>query len=336
MISDAVHICFISDDAYVLPTLVAIASLVRNKAPESIYRIYVLGRGISPENRLLFTDGFREPGVTVSVIEPPVEDAYEGVTSGNVHVSAAALYKFSLPEIFQELDRLLYLDGDILVEKDLSELWNTELSGYYAAAVKDYRAVVSDPNPLEYLSLKEPCYFNSGVMLLNLALLRQDGVKEKLIDYRLHGKNRFMDQDTLNVVFSGKVRCLPLRFNAMYSTVTFFSMEEMGAFYGAPAYKSMDELCEDAVIVHLCSPTKPWQFHDSWYADEWFGCYQSSPVGARPLMRGYLSLGSGIGTRAYRISRNIIFLSSAGGRKVLWNKIRRKIRKLEWARPKFP
>lgn len=279
-------ICLITDNGYIVPTTVAITSLLESKDKASIYRIFVLTKNLTDENKKILSV-FNAENVTVEVVEAEAEKQYEGITSGNVHVSATALYKFSLADIFSQYDRILYMDGDVLVRQDLSAFFAMDLQDNYAAVVKDFRAVVSKPNPMEFLPVKHTAYFNSGVMLLNLKQMREHGMKEKLIDYRLHGVNHFMDQDTLNVVFDEKVVYLPIYYNGMYSTLTHFSAKDICKYYEMEPVASIKEICENCLILHLCSPTKPWKYRDSWYADEWYRCYKKSPLKNRTIYRGY-------------------------------------------------
>ena len=273
---DMVPICYIADDGYVVPTATSIASLINFKRENTRYSIKVITNNMTEANRRRI-EGMSCPGAEIEVVRLEPEEELERLASGNAHVTSTALYKFSLPNIFPECEKMLYLDGDILARKDLSQLLEVDLGDNYVAAVKDYRAIVSEPNPLDYLPLASSCYFNSGVMLLNLKKIRSDGIREQLIDYRLHGVNHFMDQDTLNVVFSGKVKYLPLTYNVMYSAVSHFSIGELVQYYEMGDLSSIDELCDIAFLWHYCSPTKPWKFLDSWKAKEWYECFRLSP-----------------------------------------------------------
>ena len=87
-------ICFITDNRYIMPTTVAITSLVANKNSDSFYTVYVLAKDLTAENKAVLQT-FNRPDVQLQVVEARPEQQYEGVVSGNAHVSAAALYKFS-------------------------------------------------------------------------------------------------------------------------------------------------------------------------------------------------------------------------------------------------
>ena len=269
-------ICFITDDKYLMPTSVAITSLCKNKAPDSCYKIFILTSGLSKKSKEIVSK-LRFHKCIIEIVEVEPNSEYENISSENKHVSSQALYKFTLANIFREYDKLLYLDGDVIVQHDLSELLETKLLNNYAAVVKDYRAIVSEPNPETFLPINNSSYFNSGVMLLNLRLLREESVKDKLLNYRIHGINHFMDQDALNVVFSGRVLYLPIQYNAMYSTLSHFPVSDICRYYGIDFRENIDELCEQACILHYCSPTKPWRYLDSWQANLWYRYYKKSP-----------------------------------------------------------
>lgn len=321
------HICFITDNSFVMPTSVAITSLVANKNSDSLYKIYVLAKDLTAENRAIL-QYFSRPDVQLQIIEAPPEQQYAGVTSANLHVSATALYKFSLPDIFPNLDKLLYLDGDIIVHGDLSDFYAMDLSEVYAAVVKDYRAIVLDPNPLEFLPVKHQAYFNSGVMLLNLKRMREHDLRCRLIDYRLHGVNHYMDQDALNVVFDEQVLYLPIHYNGMYSVLGYFSAEQICTYYDMPAKASIDDICADCLILHLCTPTKPWNFVDTWHTQEWYSYYKKSPFRKKHLYRIYLYPPKTLADRFKRKWANLRLCYHTKGLRGVRDKVWRKLASL--------
>ena len=118
------------------------------------------------------------------------------------------MHKIFLPDTLKELDKVIYMDGDTLVLKDLRELFDIDVSTVYAAVAKDgifYRF----PKEMAEIGLdKRGFYFNSGVMLYNLKLQRQDNVVAKLVEYVKTHEDFFGDQDVLNVVFGSKLKLM--------------------------------------------------------------------------------------------------------------------------------
>ena len=96
--------------------------------------------------------------------------------NGICQATPSALLKFKISEILANYDKIIYLDGDILVQKDLTELYNIDIDGYYVAAVDDTGKIYHKKD----VYAKYPNYFNSGVMLLNLKKCREDNISSKL------------------------------------------------------------------------------------------------------------------------------------------------------------
>lgn len=280
------HVVFICDENYVMPTVVAISSIYANKKAESTYCIHVICSDVSENSRRLF-DELNHDGFQVQIVDVQQSKELEECKIRNLHVSTAALYKFNIANLFPDLDKLLYLDGDILVQQDLESLFAFDISQVYAAVVKDYKPMTYSPTQVEKLKIKHSAYFNSGVMLLNLKKFREDDLFHKLLEYRLHGINFFMDQDALNVVFQEKVIYLPLYYNVMTSVMGFFTLEELVSYYEVTGVQSKKEIYEKASIVHLCTKYKPWKYSNVPFADEWYRYYKLSPI-RDPLCRDVL------------------------------------------------
>ena len=88
----------------------------------------------------------------------------------NAPVTKAAYYRLELAELLPEsIDKVLYLDGDIIVRRSINDLWNTDISNYALAAVPDNNIG---------LDLRSG-YFNSGVMLINLKYWREHNLREE-------------------------------------------------------------------------------------------------------------------------------------------------------------
>lgn len=290
MDSKLMDIVFICDDNYAMPTAVAIESLHKNRSASSEYCIHVVCCNVSPENAQKFRS-LSENGFDVVTIPAATPREAKKLEKKNIHVSTAALLKFELADMFPDLDKVLYLDGDILVRADLAPLCDTVLDdSCYAAVVKDMKPNLTQPTHMEKINAPHNCsYFNSGVMLLNLKKLRSDNMREKLMDYRINGTNIFMDQDAFNVCFDGKVTFLPFAYNCMTSAIGVFSADDIEKFYGS----SIGSRGSDAVILHMCSKYKPWNYSNIPFADEWYHYYESSPFDA-PLTRSELDGGNEI------------------------------------------
>ena len=276
----AIPLVFITDDTYSLPTGVAIMSAIQSKKAETKYDISIITYQVSSENkeRLLRQAA---PNVTIRLIEAANVDIDDYREQG-YYVSPSSLLKFSIPDFLPDVKKVLYLDGDILVKQDLTELFEMPLKKTYAAGVRDMAGEVI-ARFHDKLSLDR--YLNSGMMLLNLDLMRRDDLTNRL--YRTkkeHPEYQCMDQDVFNDVFRGNITWLPPKYNLMFANLAgiHLPIEDVNRFYGT-GYDSYEEMIDDACIIHLTNERKPWLYRYTFFAQDWRQIYQKSSFHTVPL-----------------------------------------------------
>jgi len=187
------------------------------------------------------------------------------------YITDVTYYRFFIPELFLNLNKILYLDVDILVKKDLSELFNKDITGFLAGVVEcEYIKRLKNKNknfPQTNLSIQEyeknilnkrtDKYFNAGVLLLNLDLIRKEKISQKLWNFLEENKNRivYQDQDVLNSVFDNRVIFLDKKYNK----------------HAVNSYKF-----NDVVLLHFIGKDKPWDIymHNS---KEYLKYYKKTP-----------------------------------------------------------
>ena len=146
-----------------------------------------------------------------------------------------------------ELDRVLYLDADIIINGSLNEFYNQSFEDNYAAAVRDRFENIDKVVLLkEKLGLKiEDAYFNSGVMLFNLALFRKK-IKLEDIMALIEEKRealRYFDQDVLNCLLKNHIKLCSQEYNTQ--TYPFDQ-------------SSLSDIKDTAVVIHYTGLPKPW------------------------------------------------------------------------------
>ncbi|MCL1961771.1 MAG: hypothetical protein FWG56_08390 [Desulfovibrionaceae bacterium] len=189
------------------------------------------------------------------------------------------MLKFKLPELLKDLDKVLYIDGDTIINKDLYDFYCSDLHEFYAAVIEDIKPKYHyKPNILEKLKIKKHRgYFNSGVLLLNLQKMRVEGIVEKLFDYRENGLNFFMDQDALNVIFSDNVKYVSCLYNFLVTLPDNFSLDEMKKNYlSLDGYKDFQQIYSNSYIVHFSSKDKPWKTRGVRFSEYWNRYYLES------------------------------------------------------------
>ena len=134
-------------------------------------------------------------------------------------------YRIFLPELLRDVDRLLYVDVDTVAVASLRPLWDTELGDHYLAAVTNVWEPWNAGYPTRLgMPLDGPnAYFNSGVILMNLDLMRRDDCTRRLQEWaREHAEEIIWgDQDALNALLGDRRLALHPRWNCMNSILTF-------------------------------------------------------------------------------------------------------------------
>ena len=160
------------------------------------------------------------------------------------------LYPTLLPE---SVDRLLYMDCDTIILKDLSQLMNTDLNGYVCGVVEDHFSDdIRNRNRIEQYD----DIFNTGVLLMNLKLWRDEDITRKCIQF-IHDHSEkclFPDQDALNIILHHKVLWLDSIYN--YQEGFFYKKGEL--MLHKSKWHKVDRSIDDIVILHYSFTIKPW------------------------------------------------------------------------------
>ncbi|HEM3198616.1 TPA: glycosyltransferase [Streptococcus suis] len=186
------------------------------KSPVSVY---VLTSDISDYSRFKLQkleDRFHNLNIHILVVDAK---QFEDLPLNRSHITRPEVYfRMAFASLLPDLDRILYLDSDILAQKDLQPLWETPLDGAYMAAVSeppseggfDYRRSIGMTDPTYY--------FNSGVLLMDLKKIREDKIESLLFEcgHAIKDKIRLQDQDIINVALEGKIKALDPIYNYGY------------------------------------------------------------------------------------------------------------------------
>lgn len=167
-------------------------------------------------------------------------------------------YRVLLPDLLPQLDRVLYLDADILAISSLKNLWDTLLHQQWVAAVDNVLEPHLRERPHQLGLAHENDYFNSGVLLFNLAQMRADGCTARILALARNPESHFLwpDQDALNVALSSKRARLHPRWNCQN---TLFFYEHGQHTFGQ---QTVEEAIKNPGLVHFEGPefTKPWHY----------------------------------------------------------------------------
>ena len=253
---DAVNICIASDNNYAPLIATTIASVCTNT--DRFVKFWCLESHISNFHKKII-DGmhrqFDNFDIEYITIDNKLLQSFSEKISTSGHISADTYSRLFIPDLFPNLEKMIYLDIDIVVTGDVGELYDINLGRYAIGAVAaDYGVDKSQ----WFANMKMDVahhYFNAGILLMNPKELHNDDFLNKISDIanRYNAFIKLGDQDLLNKYFNAQYLELPWRFNL---TTRFIEME---LAHRDPEHRlQMQEEYKNCVVRHFESCQKPW------------------------------------------------------------------------------
>lgn len=268
-------ICIVcgSDEAFSRPLAVALYSTFKHLRPGQKVTLYLIDGGLSSKSRsrLQRVVSRMSPATAIHFIAPEPHQMH--YLQGARHISVATYLRLFIPELLPaEIDRVLYLDCDILVQSDVSELYHGGTAGCAVAATRDYAvATVSHPfsgvKDWQKLGIApDSPSFNAGILLLDLRVWREQQIAAKVVEYAVQhaGTLGNCDQDALNAILAFNWHRVDERWNVQYAL---FYVQELPLHDAATAEfyallgRERPRLWREAKIFHFTGTPKPW---DHW------------------------------------------------------------------------
>lgn len=213
------------------------------------------------------------------------DETLKGCPIGKAHFGVwSAYYRILLPFILPpSIDKILYLDCDMVCVGSLKELWQTNIENFAVAAVP--AANMHDVlyyNRLEYDM--DDGYFNSGVLLINIKYWRENNVTNKLLEYieKKRDKLIFFDQDALNYVLRKEKKFVSIKYNI--NPGFYLKTPLIGREY----WQDMIESRQKPIIIHYTGAAKPWHYECIHPLKEEFWKY--AKLSPWKIKRNYVSL----------------------------------------------
>lgn len=250
---NVIPIFFAIDDGYIPFLAVAIKSLIENASKEYEYIIKVLHTNVKEKNvrkiKKFETENVNIEFVNLSYYIKKVQDKLYT----RDYYTNTTYFRMFLPELYPQYDKVLYLDSDIVVLGDISQLYNTEIGTNLVAAAPDdiiqYNKVFQEYAEKVVGVVKYQNYFNAGILLMNLDQLRKFNFQDKFL--YLLGTVKFsvaQDQDYLNRLCKGRVTLINSQWDVM-----------------PVVNRKINK--EDIKIIHYNFAYKPWRFEDVQYKE---------------------------------------------------------------------
>lgn len=256
-----------ANDGYVPYLSTLLQSIADNANANRNYDIVILTADITEDNQATLRQQINAPNISLRFFD--VTSLAEGKLDDlklRGHFQIETYYRLLMQEIFASWDKALYLDSDMVVLRDIAELFDTNVNGYLLAACKDadtaglYNGY--DPGRKPYtdkiLRLDDPySYFQAGTILFNLNAFREAFEVTDLFRLASQEQWKLLDQDVLNVLAQGCVKFVPMEWNVM----TDWRGLRIKRIISRAPKKLYDEYMEarrHPAIVHYAGPEKPW------------------------------------------------------------------------------
>lgn len=289
--SNTAHIVYAADDKFAEILGVSLVSLYENSKDMIDIMVYVLDSGIKKRNKDRLLSVSRCYGRN-NIIFIPAKNISEklsmhvAVDRGSLSQYARLFVSSDLP---MDLNRVLYLDCDIIINRSIRELWNLGLNGKTIGALMDAFSKYYRQN----INLEaNDIMFNSGVMLIDLEKWRKQNIEGKLMNFisKKNGRIQQGDQGALNAVLSHDTYCFEPRFNSVtifydftYREMLVYRRPPMTYVEGQRFYTEaqVKEAVENPSIIHF---TTSFKSKRAWmkgckhrYVGEWLRYKKMSP-----------------------------------------------------------
>lgn len=245
-----IPVVFAINDNYVPYWGVAATSLIEHASREYMYKVYIFYTELSEYN-IRRVEGLSTVNVEIKCMDVS-NDIPEVELKNKNHVSKETLYRFMAPILLSQYEKILYLDSDIVILRDLAELYQIDIGDNIIGATEEAHTGWL-LNYLNERNITPKGYFNTGVLVLNTKkLLDEDilGKVVKVLDTDI--VYNYPDQDALNIVLKGNIYYLPRRWN-----VEWHKMHKINTV----SKTFLDDVKESGLnpyIVHYTSDNKAW------------------------------------------------------------------------------
>jgi lipopolysaccharide biosynthesis glycosyltransferase len=292
----SIGICF--DHNVLTAVTILIESIRRNRTHDRHINIYLittyLGDNLNTTLQRDVDDKFKVTIITVN-------DKFYTFPHRD-YITRGTYLRLMLPELLQDVRKVLYLDVDTVVECDLSSLFDTAVGDRPLAAVPDYAMIVGSPHWKNFripykggqftfkdyvekvlnLSQREDDYFNCGVLLINLDYWRAHNIVERIIEYLIANPELYlMDQDALSHCVGGNFIRLDPRWNS-FSNCSYPA--DAMVWLRSPQRRRWEAIRavwrSTPRIIHYAGKDKPWVSTDdpTPHDDRWWHYAKESPA----------------------------------------------------------
>lgn len=294
-----IPVVFAADDGYVKQLATTICSILMNSEKDVKYDFNIMTTSISQKNQKIISSMDRH-GVEADFHFIDMKEhiakfdlrKFMSVRDDYNYITTETYFRFFIPDVFPQYEKVLYLDADIVVLQNLVELFDTDIENHCMGVVQDtvLEVFVEDEGPKtmtephvtfkEYfknkLKKKNTRYFNAGILLMNLEFIRQHNLVEKLWRFaQEESPLEYQDQDIFNAVMEDCVKYVDYKWNVVKDLDKYARK-----ITDADKREYLLQTYDTPGIFHYVGSNKPWLLHNNYsykHVKDWWVYYQLTP-----------------------------------------------------------
>lgn len=296
---NGVVLCASSSNEYAPYLSVYLQSIIENSNKNNNYDIIIFERSITQENKdKLLAQISKYNNLSLRFVNPtPYLKNYD--LKYPPHYNLECFFRLTAPLVLKNYKKVIFTDIDMIVLKDLKELYDVDVESYPLAACKDliWSSFLNNIHAdwreyaINKLKLNKPFeYYNTGVMVLNIAEFNKNNYSEKVLKLANEENYRILEQDGLNAFFQTNIKYIDTAWNFPIANICYKAFLPLMPYSFFEQYKKDRE---NPKIIHYAGGLKPWYYPDEDMAHIWWEYARKTPFYEEILQRLVLSSVSG-------------------------------------------
>lgn len=270
-----IPVIYATNDAYAPMVAASLRSLIRCANPVRHYRICVMHTSLTQTHQVKLKT-MESKNVSIDLFDAS-ELLQEEVWPFSQRFGGEIYLRLYAPQVYSQYPKLVYLDADTIVLRDVADLYDVPMNGATLAAGWSFATPFMDGYVHRTVGLKPREYFNSGVLVLNPARFEAEKIRLRCQQI-LREKPQLIcfDQDALNLALRGVYYCLPDQWNVQWTNYLHpaYDLSER------PSRSQRDRMTaaeRDPFVLHYSSEFKPWDYPNAWGAQLFWNAAFDTP-----------------------------------------------------------
>lgn len=276
---NCISVVFSCNDHYAKYLSVALQSVIENSTKTNNYDIFILHSSLSKQNQdLINSQCIKMSNFSCRFIN--VNDFIHNFSlNEKTHITKETFYRLLILELLRNFSKAIYLDCDLVVDEDIANLYNINVSKYYLGACRDIIGISAYYAPYGIIRKRQFIklnldnfhnYFNAGVLLLNLSLMNQKFNSFDMLKMAEEKQFPWQDQDILNLLCQNNVLLIDDKWNM----TNHYKHRKEAKHAPKDMYDKWDKSSKKPSIYHFTGAKiyKPW-FNPFDYPAEYFWKY---------------------------------------------------------------